>query len=102
MWTHWRNLCFLRSLLGRFTEPKNIHISYIFLLKSLHVTKKWSNIPYKLVDQSTVVEDMNSPSWHSYDYILSLCILKNKQQSQNQRQMKQWVSSMQQEYVDNP
>ena len=95
MWTHWRNLGFLRSLLGRFTEAKNIRIS-------LHDTKKWSNIPYKLVDQSTVVEDMNSPSWHSYDYILSFCILNSKQQSQNQSQMKQWVSPVQQEYVDNP
>ena len=45
---------------------------------------------------------MNSPSWHSYDYILSFCILKSKQQSQNQSQMKQWVFPVQQEYVENP
>ena len=90
-----------KSVRAIYRSEKHTHQLH-FLLKSLHDTKKWSNIPYKLVDQSTVVEDMNSPSWHSYDYILSFCILKSKQQSQNQSQMKQWVSPVQQEYVENP
>ena len=89
-----------KSVRAIYRSEKHTHQVH-FLLKSLHLIEKWSNIPYKLVDQSTVVKDMNSPSWHTYDYILSFCILKNKQQSQNQSQMKQWVSSMQQEYVDN-
>ena len=67
-----------KSVRAIYRSEKHTHQLH-FLLKSLHDTKKWSNIPYKLVDQSTVVEDMNSPSWHSYDYILSFCILKNKQ-----------------------
>ena len=73
-----------KSVRAIYRSEKHTHQLH-FLLKSLHLIEKWSNIPYKLVDQSTVVKDMNSPSWHSYDYILSFCILKTNKSKSNER-----------------